>query len=153
MSTPEPGSISAFAAAFSNSVILPSSKAYHGLATRHWASNVITCPSCIFVPKTAQQAALGIKHIVKHSIPFNVRGGGHNTNRGWAAIDGNEWDNGGILISTEGLKDKTLLDKGDLLLRVGSGMSTMEIYQYLEGKGLTIAAGEQACCITRPPLT
>ncbi len=147
MGSLEQGDISTFEALFPENVLLSSSKSYHNLATKHWVGNVILSPSCVFVPKTAEQAAEGFRYIVKHSIPFNVRGGGHNTNRGWGSIDATASEKGGVLISTAGLGNVELEDKdGEVLLRVGTGVSLVEIYEFLHDEGITIAAGSSPTC-------
>lgn len=98
-------------------------------------------PSCLLTPKSSEEASQVLKFIAQHKIPFAVRGGGHNSNRGWANINGKASVNGGILVSTAQLKSLELCEDGEgQILKVGVGLPLLDLYEFMDGKDITIAA-------------
>lgn len=142
MSSSAPPGVTAMVAAIPESVFLPGSETFQNIALSYWAENVVLEPSCVLTPKTQEEMSEALKVIAKNNIPFAIRGGGHNANKGWNNIDGKASASGGILISTAELKSYELVDDEDgQIFKVGVGLPLLDIYEILEGKNITIAAG------------
>lgn len=145
MSSASPVAIADFAALLPESVFLPGSETFRAIASSYWAGNVVLEPSCVLTPKTPEEVSKAIKFISKRKIPFAVRGGGHNANKGWNNIDGKSSPNGGILISTKELNSYELINDGEgQIFKVGVGAHLLDIYEFLDGKNITIPAGNTA---------
>ncbi|KAF2095338.1 FAD-binding domain-containing protein [Rhizodiscina lignyota] len=134
-------SINTFAATLPQSTFLPDSSEYQG-ASKYWTDTVFLKPGAVFIPNSAEELAKGLEQLVEHQISFSIKGGGHNANRGWASNS-----DGGVVISTSNLKGLELIEtgsEGGTVLRTNIGITLTEIYDFLEEKGTTIAAGNQA---------
>jgi FAD/FMN-containing dehydrogenase len=139
-------SIEAVASAHPDSTFFPESQSFEHISTSYWAQNVVLRPSCVFLPSSTEELSSGLQLISKNKINFAVRGGGHNTNKGWNNIDGEDFENGGILISTAALKSFELVelveDGGQQMAKIGVGFPLLDIYERLDGKDIAIPLGK-----------
>src|SRR6187549_1050714 len=68
---------------------------YTESSTTYWdAANAQDRPACIVFPAGAAHVSVAIKALNRHeAVPFAIKSGGHQFNRGWSSSDG------GVLIS------------------------------------------------------
>jgi FAD/FMN-containing dehydrogenase len=136
--------IAAVADAHPETTFYPDSETYKRIALNCWAENTILRPSCLFVPRSAEELSQGFQLIAKNEITFAVRGGGHGSNKGWNNIDGDKYSGGGILVSVAAFTECELLREGGReIVRIGTGANLLDVYEYMDDKGITIAAGER----------
>lgn len=107
---------------------------------KHWSSNAIGNPGCIYTPSTAATAD-DIGHVLSTLLEadckFAVRSGGH------MVVPGHSSPSEGVLVSLAGrdtleLVDGTGKDAGKKLLKVGAGLKWSAVYEFLEPFGLTV---------------
>jgi hypothetical protein len=99
-------------------------------------------PGCVFVPKTAQILAAGVKVLAQTKTRFAIRSGGHMAAPGHQSLDN------GVMISTTGLTEKTIVPEpnefGTPYVRAGPGFRWFDMYSFLEQHGLMCIGGRVA---------
>ncbi|KAI1858520.1 uncharacterized protein JN550_012567 [Neoarthrinium moseri] len=98
-----------------------------------------TCwvPSTAFVAlNSAGEVASALAIIKKTGCKFAIRSSGHNPNVGFSSVD-----DSGVVFDLRGLNEKTLDSDG--VLHAGPGNTWGEVYQYLQGKGLSPTGGRE----------
>ena len=99
----------------------------------------VLSPSCIFTPKTPQDVAGGLAILGKTQTHFAVRSGGHTPIPGASSIDD------GVLLAADSLINIELGTVGNAqVVRVGTGLRWIEVYQWLANRKLTAIGGRYA---------
>jgi len=101
---------------------------YKNTTTTYWdAANDADVPACVFFPASAQDVSAAIIALRKQpGVPFALKSGGHNWNRGFSSTDG------GVLISFRPNLQSTVLAPDGLSARVGPGSRWIETMQVLD---------------------
>jgi hypothetical protein len=92
-------------------------------------------PSCILVPKSAQEVAIIVAALQTTSDKFAVKSRGHMPNNGFASIDG------GIIISLRDLNQVSYNAETGTVV-AGSGQTWDHPLQGMEGTGRTVVGGQ-----------
>ena len=108
---------------------------YFEARTEYWSlANADVKPACVFLPESAQEVAYAVKVLNNYtSVPWAVKGGGHNPNVGFSSTDG------GVLIAMQNMANTTLDDNN--LAHVGAGARWGEAQQQLDPHGRAIVGG------------
>lgn len=91
-------------------------------------------PSCVLLPRSAQQVSDIVKILKQNNEPFSVKSGGHSPNKQFASIQG------GPLIATK-LLNEIVYHPGPQTVRVGPGNHWHNVSQALEGTGRNAVGG------------
>ncbi|KAF2670785.1 FAD-binding domain-containing protein [Microthyrium microscopicum] len=117
---------------YSNSHYNPSTidltSLYKNTTTTYWdAANDADVPACAFFPASSKDVSTAIVALAKEpGVPFALKAGGHNWNRGFSSTDG------GVLISFRpNLQNITLASDGQTA-QVGPGAGWVEVMQKLD---------------------
>lgn len=104
------------------------STSYLEARSRYWdAANAEDTPACAFFPATAQDVSVAMKLLnAAPTVPFALKSGGHNFNRGFSSTDG------GILISFRPNMNYTKLLPGTDSADIGPGARWIEVMNILD---------------------
>jgi FAD/FMN-containing dehydrogenase len=110
---------------------------YKSTTATYWdAANHADLPACIFLPSSAQDVSVAVIVLRKQrGVPFAVKSGGHNWNRGFSSTDG------GVLISFRPNLQGTVLAPDGLSARVGPGSRWLETIQTLDKSNKCVVGG------------
>ena len=108
---------------------------YEQATQRYWSmANADNIPACVFLPETANMTAFAVQVLNKYtSVPWAVKGGGHNPNVGFSSTAG------GILLAMENFANTTLDAQG--LAHVGPGARWVDALTVLDTYGKAIVGG------------
>ncbi|KAM5341958.1 hypothetical protein ACJ41O_014989 [Fusarium nematophilum] len=115
-------------------LLLPESERYTFESTNVWDKRSNASPACIFLPETAEQAAVGVRTFHANDAPFAVRGGGH------MPVPGSNSIADGILVVLDGLSDINIAED-ESTVNVGPGNRWIGIYEALAPKELYAMGG------------
>jgi hypothetical protein len=91
-------------------------------------------PSCVLLPRSAQQVSNILKILQENNEPFSVKSGGHSPNKHFASIQG------GPLIALK-LLNEIVYHPGPQTVRVGPGNHWHNVSQALSGTGRNAVGG------------
>lgn len=91
--------------------------------------------SCIVLPADKHEVAKALRIITALKVPFAVRSGGHNPNRGWASAGENA-----ILIDMNRVCD-VVLSQDKKTVEIGPGNRWQKVYETLHGSGVSVIGG------------
>ena len=92
-------------------------------------------PSCIILPADKYEVSKALRIITALNVPFAVRSGGHNPNRGWASAGENA-----ILIDMTRVCD-VVLSQDKKTIEIGPGNRWGNVYEMLHGSGVSVIGG------------
>lgn len=92
-------------------------------------------PGVVLRPRTADEVAASVKWANTQNVPFSIRSGGHG-------FSGKSTNNGGIVLSLRELRDITVLDPDEGLVRIEPGAQWAEVAAALEPFELAISSGD-----------
>ncbi|KAF4540637.1 FAD-binding oxidoreductase [Lasiodiplodia theobromae] len=125
--------------AYPAQVLFPSAPNYTVEADAIWNQAGWFDPTCIFVPETAAILADGVRTLSQSKTPFAVRSGGHMPVAGHQSIQQ------GVMIAMTHFIEKTTVSEpnefGTSYLRAGAAFRWIDIYAFLEERGLLAAGG------------
>lgn len=121
----------------SQSAVTNTSAAYTEAQSRYWDSaNADDIPACVLFPSTAEDVSLAMKLLQKApNVPFALKSGGHNYNRGFSSTDG------GVLISFRPNMNYTRLAADNNSAEVGPGSRWGEVMTILDTHDRCIVGG------------
>ncbi|KAK4952099.1 hypothetical protein LTR10_010019 [Elasticomyces elasticus] len=101
---------------------------YTNATATYWdAANDADVPACAFFPSCSEDVSAAIIALGKEpGVPFALKSGGHNWNRGFSSTDG------GVLISFRPNLQSTSLAPDGLTAKVGPGARWVEVMQELD---------------------
>ena len=104
--------------------------------TAYWSlANFDNKPACMLFPSSAQDVAFAVSVLNNYtSVPWAVKGGGHNPNVGYSSTKD------GVLIAMEPNMATTTLDS-DNLAHVGPGSRWIDVAEGLDGTGRAVVTG------------
>jgi len=110
---------------------------YTNTTRTYWnAANSADRPACIVYPTTAAHVSVAVQALRKYnSVPFSVKSGGHQFNRGWSSTDG------GVLISFRPNLATIRLSDDCSVVEVGSGARWLEVISALDPLNKTVVGG------------
>lgn len=102
----------------------------------YWSqANADNKPACMFFPKTAQDIAYAVQVLNNFtSVPWAVKGGGHNPNVGYSSTKG------GVLIATEPNMATTTLDSQNYA-HIGPGSRWIDVATALDPYNRAVVSG------------
>ncbi|KAF2174162.1 hypothetical protein M409DRAFT_16430 [Zasmidium cellare ATCC 36951] len=102
----------------------------------YWSqANADNIPACMFFPKTAQDIAFAVQVLNNYTdVPFAVKGGGHNPNKGFSSTKD------GILIATEPNMATTTLDSNNYA-HIGPGSRWIDVATALDPYNRAVVSG------------
>ena len=108
---------------------------YDQATQRYWSmANADNVPACVFLPETTDMTAFAVRVLNNYtSVPWAVKGGGHNPNVGFSSTAG------GILLAMENMANTTLDDEE--LAHVGPGARWGDALAVLDAYGKAIVGG------------
>ncbi len=100
------------------------------------AANDADIPACAFFPASSEDVSAAIIALGKEpGVPFALKSGGHNWNRGFSSTDG------GVLISFRpNLQNVTLASDGQTA-KIGPGARWVEVMQNLDQSNKCVVGG------------
>ncbi|KAK3641357.1 hypothetical protein LTR56_011385 [Elasticomyces elasticus] len=101
---------------------------YTNTTATYWdAANDADVPACAFFPSCSEDVSAAIIALGKEpGVPFALKSGGHNWNRGFSSTDG------GVLISFRPNLQSTKLAMDGLTANIGPGARWVEVMQELD---------------------
>lgn len=110
---------------------------YVNTTTSYWdAANDGDLPACVFFPASAEEVSAAIVALGKQpNVPFALKSGGHNWNRGFSSTDG------GVLISFRPNLQSTQLAPDGETAKVGPGSRWLEVMQVLDKSNKCVVGG------------
>ncbi|KAK5739430.1 hypothetical protein LTR17_005335 [Elasticomyces elasticus] len=101
---------------------------YTNTTATYWdAANDADVPACAFFPSCSEDVSAAIIALGKEpGVPFALKSGGHNWNRGFSSMDG------GVLISFRPNLQSTTLAPDGLTAKIGPGARWVEVMQKLD---------------------
>ncbi|MCJ1286454.1 hypothetical protein MMC26_005799 [Xylographa opegraphella] len=114
----------------------PGNPAYNATQESYWSLQESTLsPACILVPETSKDVAEAVSIISGIAgCHFAIKGQSHAPAAGFANI------NTGMTIDMTSLKSVTV-NSDNTVASVGSGVSWLDVYLYLDALGLSVAGG------------
>lgn len=123
-------------ASIGGTIALPSDAAYQQAVTLD-NGRALREPAAIVFPINAHDVAVTLKCAAANRIPFTVRGGGHSAN-GYCLNDG------GLVLDMSNMVAKHL-DADKRTLRMQTGLSWIEVYEFLGASGTGLIPVGGAC--------
>jgi hypothetical protein len=110
---------------------------YKNTTTTYWdAANDADVPACAFFPALSEDVSAAIIALGKEpGVPFALKSGGHNWNRGFSSTDG------GVLISFRPNLQTTTLAPDGQTAKVGPGARWVEVMQELDRNNKCVVGG------------
>ncbi len=109
------------------------------LPSEYWDMAAVLSPFCIFTPENAQDVASSLKILGQTNSPFAVRSGGHTP------IPGASGTSDGVLVASDKLRNIELsTSAGQRVVRVGTGLRWIEVYEWMAKQDLTVIGGRYA---------
>jgi hypothetical protein len=101
---------------------------YKNITTTYWdAANNADVPACVFFPTSSEDVSAAIVALQKQpGVPFALKSGGHNWNRGFSSTDG------GVLISFRPNLQTTTLATDGQTAKIGPGARWVEVMKELD---------------------
>ncbi|KAI1328429.1 FAD-binding domain-containing protein [Xylariaceae sp. FL0255] len=120
---------------FGSSLIVSAAAAnYSSLSEENWSQTAWHHPTCIALPKSANDISLLVAHLTIAEVHFAIRSGGHSPNPFDAAI------NDGVLISLDNF-DEISYDEKTELITLGPGARWDPVYTELDKYNRTMVGG------------
>lgn len=92
-------------------------------------------PGLVLRPRDAEEVASGLAWVQKQDVEFAVRSAGHG-------ISGRSTNNGGIVLSTSGMRSVEVVDEATRRVRIGAGATWGEVAAALAPRGWAITSGD-----------
>jgi hypothetical protein len=110
---------------------------YNNTTTTYWdAANDADVPACAFFPASSEDVSAAMVAVGKESgVPFALKSGGHNWNRGFSSTDG------GVLISFRPNMQTTTLARDGRTAKIGPGARWVEVMQELDQSNKCVVGG------------
>lgn len=110
---------------------------YTNTTTTYWdAANDADIPACVFFASSGEDVSAAILALSKEpGVPFALKSGGHNWNRGFSSTDG------GVLISFRPNLQGTVLAEDGESAKVGPGARWAEVMKVLDGSDKCVVGG------------
>jgi hypothetical protein len=110
---------------------------YMNTTMTYWdAANDADVPACVFFPTSSEDVSAAMIALGKQpGIPFALKSGGHNWNRGFSSTDG------GVLISFRPNLQTTTLASDGQTAKVGPGARWVEVLQELDKNNKCVVGG------------
>jgi hypothetical protein len=110
---------------------------YKNTTATYWdAANDADVPACAFFPASGEDVSAAIIALAKEpGVPFALKSGGHNWNRGFSSTDG------GVLISFRPNLQTTTLASDGQTAKIGPGARWVEVMQELDQSNKCVVGG------------
>ena len=110
---------------------------YKNTTATYWdAANDADVPACAFFPASSKDISAAMVALGKApGVPFALKSGGHNWNRGFSSTDG------GVLISFRPNLQSTNLSPDGRTAKIGPGARWVEVMQELDKSNKSVVGG------------
>ncbi|WP_369370836.1 LLM class flavin-dependent oxidoreductase [Promicromonospora sp. Populi] len=92
-------------------------------------------PGLVLRPQGAEEVASGLAWVQKQGVEFAVRSAGHG-------ISGRSTNDGGVVLSTRGMRSVEVVDEATRRVRIGAGATWGEVAATLAPRGWAITSGD-----------
>ncbi|KAK5211386.1 hypothetical protein LTR47_010751 [Exophiala xenobiotica] len=131
---------------FPGLVVFPHDPEYTSQQNQYWASNQADShPNCRLVPRTSEDVSSLVSQLASlereddDDVKFAIASGGHHTAEGASNLDD------GITLDLSGLDSIALDQRPDhASIEVGTGARWLDVYQYLEPRGVMVSGARVA---------
>ena len=108
--------------------------AYSTQQSEPWSQTCWQLAAAYVELKTSQDVSDALQVVKRRRCRFALRSAGHNPNPGFSSVDGT-----GVVLDVRGLDGREMGEDG--VARCGAGNIWGDVYQWLEGKGLSAIGG------------
>jgi len=133
---PNPSCAVLVSAGLGSQVLLPGSEAYQTRQDSYWSNSAKLSPSCIVLPRDAQEVSVALSALVSVGKPFAIRSGGHTNWPGANNI------NGGVTVDL-GLLNAVTYDAATETANIGPGARWRDVYGELIKYKRAVAGGRE----------